>query len=46
MSTPIVFKGLNHYPKGNVALRSEKDNVFVSGMKNSFDGLTIETNGA
>lgn len=46
MATPINFRGLNHYATGNATLRSEKDGMILEGFKNSFDGITIETNGA
>jgi hypothetical protein len=40
------FKGLKHFPKGNGVLKLANNNLSVSGLSSSFDGLSIETKGA
>lgn len=45
MANYIHFRGLKHYPTGNASLRLENKELLVSGLTQSWDGLSIETKG-
>lgn len=46
MSNCVEYKGLKHYPSGEVSLQLKDEALVISGLNSYRDGLTIETKGS